>query len=96
MGLSLASSREWGYAGALFVVSLTLLGSHLKTGVLAYSGELVVAGYVRVVEFHSGLSHSNYYFVVDGGRLTHVSRYAVSYKRVDDMVECCYQLWGNM
>jgi len=47
-----------------------------------------VAGYIRVVEFHSGLSHSsNYHFVVDDGRLTHISRYAISCKRVDDMVE---------
>jgi len=47
-----------------------------------------VATYVRVVEFHSGLSHSSdYHFVVDGGRLIHISHYAVSYKRIDDMVE---------
>jgi len=47
-----------------------------------------VAGHVRVVEFHSGLSHSSdYHFVVDGGRLIHISHYAVSCKSVDDMVE---------
>jgi len=47
-----------------------------------------VAGYVRVVEFHSGLSHSsNYHFVVDDGRLTHISRYAISYEKVEDMVK---------
>jgi len=47
-----------------------------------------VAGYVRVVEFHSGLSHSsNYHFVVDDGRLIHISRYAISYEKVEDMVK---------
>jgi len=47
-----------------------------------------VAGYVRVVEFHRGLSHSsNYYFVVNGDRLTHISRYAISHKKADEMIE---------
>jgi len=47
-----------------------------------------VAGYVGVVEFHSGLSHSsNYHFVIEGGRLIHISSYATSYERIDDMVK---------
>jgi len=37
--------------------------------------------YAKVSESHQGLSKSsNYYLVIEGNKLVHISRYAVSYK----------------
>lgn len=44
--------------------------------------------YVEVREFHGGLSRSaNYFFVVDGSSLRHVSEYAVQRRRIGDLVK---------
>ena len=44
---------------------------------------------VTIRESHSGLSRSSdYHFVLEGGRLIHISRYAVSKRKIfKDMVE---------
>jgi len=36
---------------------------------------------VEVCEFHEGLRGGSYYFVVEGRRLVHISRYALSERR---------------
>jgi hypothetical protein len=36
---------------------------------------------VEVHEFHEGLRRGSYYFVVEGRRLVHISRYALREKR---------------
>jgi len=56
-------------------------------GVVARSSRLSAEGVIKVVEFHQGFHSSNYYFIVDGDRLVHISNYARAVEgRVGDSV----------
>jgi len=50
----------------------------------------LMSGVVRVCEFHEGLRGGGYHYVVEGDKLIHISRYAVSREEVGDLI--CYHV----